>query len=417
MPATLARNKQTHSIKVLQEQTFGNDSPRVDREAGVIHDVKVLGTVSRNGREYSQNALKDACSILEGCQVNMDHNRDNPSRERGFMESIGTLNGLYLKPDGVYAKEFRVKKTHPNAPVIFESAERFPKNFGLSINAEGEMVKRGGKWVVESIAKAQSVDVVGKPATTDGLFESIEPGKASTVKLTVKQLIKSHGTAEMKSRLAKLIEDGGGYMDQPVDIAQPMPDTQVNPDGDGNDNEADPMEQINDAFIALVASVMQNASLALADKVKQVTAILTTQDSLINGDAAGTNPDETVQEEDQSDGDGEEGDEEKMAESVKPLLDELRTLLIESKKATDERQDAIEARQLLIESNIKPTEDRVKTLVGEKDASKRKTLLESWPTERPVVTKPRVSPSLRDDVSENRGYPSDNKSFVNSVKS
>ena len=409
MPATLEKRPQQRTTKILQEQTFSGDSPRVDREAGVIHDVKVLGTVSKNGREYSQNALKDACSVLEGCQVNMDHNRDNPSRERGFMESIGTLNGLYLKPDGVYAKEFRVKKTHPNAPVIFESAERFPKNFGLSINAEGEMVKRGGKWIVESIVKAQSVDVVGKPATTDGLFESVEHRKAKTVKLTVKQLVESHGTAEMKSRLSKLMEDGqGGYMDQPVDVDQSVGD------GDGTDNEADPMDQINDAFIALVASVMQNASLALADKVKQVTAILTTQDSLLNGDAAPPKTN-TVTEDDQSGDDGEEGDEEKMSESIKTTLDELRTLLVESQAKTSARQDEIEARQLLIESNIKPLPDRIKTLSAEKDESKRQSLLESWPTERIAPKKPAVSSPLFESSSE-EAFPKDHKSFIAKLK-
>ena len=406
MSAT-ATNSRQHTARILLEQTFSSESPRVDREAGIIHDVKVLGTISRNGREYSQNALKDACTVLEGCQVNIDHNRDNPQRERGFMESVGTLNGLYLKQDGVYAKEFRIKKTHPHAPVIFESAERFPKNFGLSINAEGEMVKRGGKWVVESIAKAQSVDVVGKPATTDGLFESIEHRKVSTVKLTVKSLVESHGTPEMKSRLSKLIEGGeGGYMEQPVDVDQMVGD------GDGPDDESDPMDQINDAFIALVASVMQNASLPVADKIKQITAILTTQDSLLNGDAAPPKADDTVQEEDMMD-----EEEPQMSESFNSAIADLKKLITESHNAVIARQDALEARQLLVESNIKPLPERITALTAEKDESKRKSLLESWPAERVTsLKKPAISTPLFESAPEH-GFPKDHKSFITRLKS
>ena len=165
------------------------------------------------------------------------HNRDNPNRERGFMESVGTLHGLYMKPDGVYAKEFRVKKAHPAAQVIFESAENFPKSFGLSINAEGEVAKRGGRWVVGSIDKAHSVDVVGKPATTNGLFESEEPRKAKPVR-TLRKLFESLvGHDDIKARFTKLIEDGGDsatpYMDEsldpgPTDHGQDRKSTRLN---------------------------------------------------------------------------------------------------------------------------------------------------------------------------------------------
>jgi hypothetical protein len=38
---------------------------RVDRVAGVIRGVKLLGLASRNGRRYRENALVDAAPLYE----------------------------------------------------------------------------------------------------------------------------------------------------------------------------------------------------------------------------------------------------------------------------------------------------------------------------------------------------------------
>ena len=399
--AKTAHNHSKTQRQQLQEQCYGESSPNVDREAGVIRDVKVLGCVSKNGREYSQKAQKDACTILEGISVNIDHNRDNPKRERGFMESVGTLNGLYLKPDGVYASEFRVKKTHPNAPVIFESAESFPKNFGLSINAEGEVGKIRGRWVVESIVTAQSVDVVGKPATTSGIFESesqsADAGKVRTVKITVKQLIEQHGTAEQKSRLAKLLEDDAAMMDQPVDV-DALPD----PEMEGVE-EYSPMDQVNDAFVALVASVMVDTTLDLKAKIEQVTTILTTQDQLLNGSSESSKTSTTTET---------STDDESSTKAMTESINALRKTLEESTK----RQASTDARLLLVESNRKPLPERITALVEAKDDAARTALIESWPAER-VATKPRQSAPLFE--SRDQDYPAEfptGKAFLSKIK-
>lgn len=407
MTKTAHNHAKTHRQK-LQEQCYGESSPNVDREAGVIRDVKVLGSVSKNGREYSQKAQKDACTILEGISVNIDHNRDNPNRERGFMESVGTLNGLYLKPDGVYAKEFRVKKTHPYAPVIFESAESFPKSFGLSINAEGEVGKVRGRWVVESIVTAQSVDVVGKPATTSGIFESesatesksADAGKVRTVKITVKKLIEQHGTAEQKTRLAKLLEDDSAMMDQPVDVAEMPAADELE---EGEESEYGPMDQINDAFVALVASVMTDSTLDLKAKIDQVTTILKTQDQLLNGTADASKMEAEI--DTMTEGYA-------ATKAMTESINALRKTLEESTK----RQAATDARLLLVESNRKPLPERVKALVDAKDDAAKTALIESWPAER-VATKPRQSAPLFE--SRDHDYPTEfptGKAFLAKIK-
>ena len=281
MAKTATRPK--HRIVRLHESSIGS-APDVDRKNGVIRNVKVLGTISQNGREYSEDAKRDAARILEGIHVNIDHNRENPNAERGFTDTVGTLNGLYIRPDGVYAKELRIKKSHPLANLVFESAEQFPKSFGLSINAEGEVNKRGGRWIVDSLVNPQSVDIVSRPATTKGLFESVKPEsnhkvRVRPVRITIKKLVESHGSPAMRSRLKKLLEAGGGDMaalGAPVDMAgapgSSGDDDSADEWNDGdadNAGEPDPMDQIQDAFVSLVAQVMGNDALDLKAKIAQ----------------------------------------------------------------------------------------------------------------------------------------------------
>ena len=48
-------------------------SMRVDRQAGVIRGVKVLGLESRNGRTYLPEALAQAAQLYEDAKVNVNH--------------------------------------------------------------------------------------------------------------------------------------------------------------------------------------------------------------------------------------------------------------------------------------------------------------------------------------------------------
>lgn len=159
----------------------GSSGPRVDRAAGVILGVKVLGKESANGRTYSESAMRDAARLYEGARVNIDHDRKEPYRERGLTEEFGTLKNVRLKPSGVYADLYFVR-SHPLAEFVAEKAERFPDKLGLSHNADGEGRRQGDRYIVESIRSVNSVDLVLQPATNRGLFESRGghyPGRAA----------------------------------------------------------------------------------------------------------------------------------------------------------------------------------------------------------------------------------------------
>lgn len=158
----------------LLEVTF-SETTQVDREAGVIRNVKVLGRDSRNGRVYSDTALRQAARLYEGLGVNLNHpDRRETSIERPVQDGFGWLEGVRVGDDGVYGN-LHYLKSHPHSAVIVEAAERNPRRFGLSHNAEGRVERRDGRTVVESIETVRSVDVVQNPATNRGLFESEEP--------------------------------------------------------------------------------------------------------------------------------------------------------------------------------------------------------------------------------------------------
>ena len=45
----------------------------VEREAGVVRGVKILGLTSRNGRVYPAAVLEQARGLYEGAKVNVNH--------------------------------------------------------------------------------------------------------------------------------------------------------------------------------------------------------------------------------------------------------------------------------------------------------------------------------------------------------
>lgn len=369
----------------------------VDRENGVIRGVKVLGRISRNGREYSDNAMNDGARIYEGLRVNVDHpDRKNPSMERRFVEGFGELRNVVKRDDGVYG-DLHFKRSHPQAELVCESAERFPKSFGLSHNAEGSLVRRSGKMVVESLTSAESVDIVGKPATNEGLFESVDPTKEKPmkVKTTVRKLIESAvlKLKRYKHAPARLLEMEGGdsaLMAAPVDVM--APDEGVEPDPD---------EQIEEAFKSMVVAVLDDTTLDADGKIARITEILTAQDSLMSGKPA-DKPAETKP-----------GDAAVAESAVLKQIQAGLTSLLESQKVTQAKQAEQDAKLSLIESKREVTSDHVKQLVEASNDDHRKALIESWPQieAKPGMVKPKSGSIMESELKE---FP-DTKGFLNSI--
>jgi hypothetical protein len=147
-------------------------SVRVDRQAGVIRGVKILGLQSRNGRTYLPEALAQAASLYEEAKVNVNHPKGNPGGPRDYQDRIGTIRNVSVRgEEGLFA-DFCFNPKHAVAEQLLWDAEHAPENVGFSHNVEARTARRGDRVVVEAITRVASVDLVADPATTRGLFET-----------------------------------------------------------------------------------------------------------------------------------------------------------------------------------------------------------------------------------------------------
>jgi hypothetical protein len=145
---------------------------RVDREAGVIRGVKVLGLKSRNGRTYLPDALVQAAALYEGAKVNVNHAKTSPFGPRDYQDRIGVIRNVQSRRDEGLFADFHFNPKHALSEQLLWDAEHVPENVGFSHNVQARTSRRGEEVVVEAILGVESVDLVADPATTRGLFES-----------------------------------------------------------------------------------------------------------------------------------------------------------------------------------------------------------------------------------------------------
>ena len=129
-----------------------------------------LGPQSANGRIYTADALQAAAKLYEGVHVYIDHHEGR----RSYRDKIGYLAQVEYRGGGLRG-DLHVNPAHPAASQLFWDAQHNPRAVGLSHDAEGQVVSRGGQTIVEAIRAVRSVDLVAEPATTHSLFEDIHP--------------------------------------------------------------------------------------------------------------------------------------------------------------------------------------------------------------------------------------------------
>lgn len=144
----------------------------VDRRAGVIRGVKILGLQSTNGGRYLPEAVRSARGLYEGAAVMVNH-PGRPNEERKVEHQIGWLENVRVVESQGLRGDFHVVKSHPMANVVFELAERRPDKLGFSHNAVCLESSRSGESVYEAIRQVRSVDLVCRPATAKSIFESV----------------------------------------------------------------------------------------------------------------------------------------------------------------------------------------------------------------------------------------------------
>lgn len=365
---------------------------KIDREAGIIREARILGRVSKNGREYSDKALDDAARLYEGVAVMIDHDRKNPGRERGLMESFGEIQNVKRKEDGVYGDLYFLK-SHPATPVILESAERFPNKVGLSHNADGSTSRKNGKTIVESVEEVISVDVVTRPATNKTLFEDIRP----MTKTTIKKLLEANFKPEAV-KASKLLEmDGMG--DMPVEM----------------EAEASSEDQIWGAFQTAILAAVNDESMDTKAIIKKVADILKAYEKL-SGDGAGETTDTKA-------ADGSEGASQ-MAESVNKkdgqgdlvkLQEQVNSLLTE--KAQFKKESGV--RKLMASHGLSDNETLFESLMDMSSIETQKKLCEqvkaSTEAAKAAKAKPRMSSVLQESQDDTK-YPENAESFAKRLR-
>lgn len=370
--------------QTVLEFVAGVQAGVVDREAGVIPGVKILGRVSKNGRTYSNQAMSDAARLYEGCSVNIDH-PDRPGAERKSNDRFGRLTNVRVNGDSVYG-DLEYLKTHPMAERVTEAAERMPDQYGLSHNVEAMMERVDGELIVQRIEKVRSVDLVSDPATTMGLFESVDM-------TTFKQLVESIPPKTIgRKYLMEILGDetlGDVVIDEPV-----APEVV--------DAPAD--EQIKAAFDTAAVAVVRDESISPAETAEKVGMLMMAKEDALGGSEP------TLEEEDDEDDDPAE---KPASESHKPRrnpkLSEL-TERVESQgkqlaTITEERdtlRSENNARDMLESAGREVNDVHVAALVNMPDDKSRASLVESWPKAETAtsVPKPRRSRPITESNSE-----------------
>jgi len=365
----------SHAINLLE--TVYSPAAKIDREAGIVRGVKVLGQESVNGRSYSDQAMNDAARLYEGAEVNIDHDRKEPHRERGLLEGFGVLKGASRNADGVFA-DLHYLKSHPAANVFLERAERFPEKIGLSHNADGRASRKGGKTVIESIAKVNSVDVVRNPATNKGLFES----KELNVTKTLREILES--AYPQAAKMCGLLEMEG------------MAAMPVEAPAEGSSEDA-----IWSAFKSAIMSAVDDDALDIKSTLKKIGEILKAYDKLTgSSSSSGSEP-------------AKEGP--KM-ESKDPVLAKILESIDELKATNAKYAKRDEARGLLSEFQLPEDAAFLESLVNLPDAKAMRVLCEREAKLRPATRKPKPLMESRATQESPLNYPKDAKEFAAALR-
>lgn len=366
----------------ITESTFNDPSTpmAVDEAQHVIRHVKALGRSSKNGRTYVDRALQDAAGFYEGIVVNVDHpDPDAPHEPRRINEGFGVLRDVKVEAAGVFG-DLHYLEAHPSAPVIIERAKRFPETFGLSHNAAGQVREADdGTLIVEGLASVESVDIVSRPATTAGLFESDRSRPVKT-KPTIKKVLEANAKDKDAARLLLLLEE------EDMAAVGELP----------AETEPDAGEAIRQAFKKIIMAVLDDTEISWQEAKAKVGKALQKREQTLKGldteTAAGGDTQDTDEEDDQ----------------------------VPAMESFNKRLTAFEHRQgvndLLEDKGLKRTDLSAAQLKLVRDASTLEVaeqLLESWEITPATADRPRPAmPPARQSAND----PDTNKSFEDLVE-
>lgn len=253
---------------VFESGSIGVVSTNIDESAHVIKHAKILGKTSINNRDYGPAINPKSLTAYEGAPVFAGHvAKPGQSRNGSYGDRIGTIRNPSIESDGLYGN-IHYNPEHPLAKSLVWEAKNEPKNLGLSHHADLAYSDRN-QSIVESIEKVHSVDLVNRPATTNGLFESENPVK--TLKQVIESIAKDSVTGDTLA-MRTVLED---MMGDAAVAATPV-DAPVGSSAD---------DQVKAAFRAMVVAAVDDESLDMKATLAKIKDILNAQEKL-SGKAA-----------------------------------------------------------------------------------------------------------------------------------
>lgn len=141
--------------------------PRVDRALGILHHVRIMGNVSKNGYTYSREGMLAATPLFEGLCVGINH--DYSQKPLKVEDAWGTISNPTFEDDSIWGDLTYLKK-HILTEQILEDVERNTRIFALSC-ANAYPAKDEGKKLISAFRPARVDVVAGGGATTRTLFE------------------------------------------------------------------------------------------------------------------------------------------------------------------------------------------------------------------------------------------------------
>lgn len=161
----------TRSTNVTEQDAFEGT---VAEEPGLVRGVKLLGLRSKNRRNYdTPGVTRSAPHLLNGARVYIDHPA-TPETPRSYRDAFGVVEAHEYKPGMGHFGNIRYNPEHPLAKQFAWDVKNNPTALGMSINAKIRPGKtdRNGDVLVESLEMVRSIDVVTRPGTAEGIFES-----------------------------------------------------------------------------------------------------------------------------------------------------------------------------------------------------------------------------------------------------
>lgn len=359
--ALVARPGRKGPVSLQEQAALAEARLRVDRAAGIIYGVKVLGLESANGRRYLPEAAAKARRLYEGASVRRNHPK-RPDDSRDVEEVFGWLESVEVGPGGgLWANLHVLNPKTEFAESVFLAAEKNPKLFGLSHNAQGQGETVDGVFVVSEIVEVRSVDLVADPATTGGLFESRQQRRTMKLKDWLECPALKKLDQGKRAKLRKLWEAYGEE-----EMAEPEESVGTDPD-----------EALKTGFRSACSAVLDSEDMDATAKVARLKELLSAHEKLSTKKEEKGKPGEGEEVEEEEDEDVEEDcDKDKMeSKKVKTRLREL------------ERKDR--ARDLCEAAGVVPSKALLKALMGLSSEADCKELIEEHKGKPAQKTKPR----------------------------